>query len=54
MKKFNVKTANELIRLCIINGIYAPRTNEEIELKKQDSLLEKKLRKEINLKQNNY
>lgn len=54
MKKFNVKTANELIRLCIIHGIYAPRTNEEIELEKQDLLLAKKLRKENNLKQNNY
>jgi DNA-binding NarL/FixJ family response regulator len=31
MKAFNVKTANALMRVCIINGLYKPRTNEEIE-----------------------
>jgi two-component system response regulator DegU len=54
MKKFKVKTGNELIRLCIIHNIYTPRTNEEIELEKQDLLLTKKLRKQYRLKQNNF
>jgi hypothetical protein len=49
-----VKTGNELIRLCIIHNIYTPRTNEEIELEKQDLLLTKKLRKQYRLKQNNF
>jgi hypothetical protein len=31
MKAFDVKTSNALMRVCIINGIYIPRTNEEIE-----------------------
>jgi DNA-binding NarL/FixJ family response regulator len=31
MKAFGVKTANALMRVCIINGLYKPRTNEEIE-----------------------
>jgi len=54
MKKFKVKTGNELIRLCIIHNIYTPRTNEEIELEKQDLLLTKKLRKQYRLMQNNF
>lgn len=31
MRAFDVKTSNALMRVCIINGIYIPRTNEEIE-----------------------
>jgi hypothetical protein len=27
----NVKTANALMRVCIIQGLYKPRTDEEIE-----------------------
>jgi DNA-binding NarL/FixJ family response regulator len=46
MKKFNVKSANELIRLSIINGFYTPRSNEEIELEKEDILAAKKLRQQ--------
>jgi len=44
MKKFNVTTANELIRLSIINGFYKPRSNEEIELEKENILLVKRKR----------
>lgn len=36
MKMFNVTIANELIRLNIINGFYKPRSNEEIELEKEN------------------
>ncbi len=46
MKKFNVKSANELIRLSIINGFYTPRSNEEIELEKEDIIAAKKLRQQ--------
>jgi DNA-binding NarL/FixJ family response regulator len=46
MKKFNVTTANELIRLSIINGFYKPRSNEEIELEKKNFLVLKNKRKE--------
>jgi len=44
MKKFNVTTANELIRLSIINGFYKPRSNEEIALEKEGILSVKSLR----------
>jgi DNA-binding NarL/FixJ family response regulator len=44
MKKFKVKSANELIRLSIINGFYTPRSNEEIELEKKDIIAAKKYR----------
>jgi DNA-binding NarL/FixJ family response regulator len=44
MKKFNVKSANELIRLSIINGFYTPRSNEEIALEKEDIILAKRKR----------
>jgi DNA-binding NarL/FixJ family response regulator len=30
LKAYEVSSANELIRLCIIDGIYKPRTNQEI------------------------
>jgi DNA-binding NarL/FixJ family response regulator len=46
MKKFNVSSANELIRLSIINGFYTPRSNEEIELEKEDMIAAKKLRQQ--------
>jgi two-component system nitrate/nitrite response regulator NarL len=46
MKKFKVKSANELIRLSIINGFYTPRSNEEIELEKEDIIAAKKLRQQ--------
>jgi DNA-binding NarL/FixJ family response regulator len=49
MKKFNVKSANELIRLSIINGFYTPRSNEEIELEKEDILAAKKMRQQGDL-----
>ncbi len=49
MKKFNVKSANELIRLSIINGFYTPRSNEEIELEKKDIVAAKKLRQQGDL-----
>ena len=49
MKKFNVKSANELIRLSIINGFYTPRSNEEIELEKKDILATKKMRQQGDL-----
>ena len=45
MKKFKVKSANELIRHCIINGFYKARSNEEIEKEKEDILAAKKLKK---------
>jgi DNA-binding NarL/FixJ family response regulator len=44
MKKFKVKSANELIRLSIINGFYTPRSNEEIALEKEDIILAKRKR----------
>jgi DNA-binding NarL/FixJ family response regulator len=31
MRAFNVKTANALMRVCIIKGLYKPRTDDEIE-----------------------
>ncbi|MCF8328712.1 MAG: response regulator transcription factor [Crocinitomicaceae bacterium] len=46
MKKFAVKSANELIRLSIINGFYTPRSNEEIELENEDIIAAKKLRQQ--------
>jgi hypothetical protein len=49
MKKFNVTTANELIRLSIINGFYKPRSNEEIEREKEDILSAKSLRQQEGL-----
>lgn len=49
MKKFNVKSANELIRLSIINGFYTPRSNEEIELEKESPILLKSKRKQNDL-----
>lgn len=49
MKKFKVKSVNELIRLSIINGFYTPRSNEEIELEKKDILAAKKLRQQGDL-----
>ena len=45
MKKFDVKSANELIRHCIINGFYKARSNQEIEKEKEDILAAKKLKK---------
>jgi hypothetical protein len=30
LKAYDVKSANELIRLCILDDIYTPRTNKEI------------------------
>lgn len=49
MKKFNVKTSNELIRISIINGFYTPRSNEEIVLETENLLLAKKKRHEMDL-----
>lgn len=49
MKKFKVKSANELIRLSIINGFYTPRSNEEIALEKEDILAAKKVRQQGDL-----
>jgi hypothetical protein len=49
MKKFNVKSANELIRVSIINGFYTPRSNEEIELEKESAILLKSRRKQNDL-----
>ena len=42
MKAYQVKTSNELMRLCILDGFYKPRTNEEIQAEK-DVLLQEKL-----------
>ncbi|MEY4287852.1 MAG: hypothetical protein RL511_1941 [Bacteroidota bacterium] len=42
MKAYQVKTSNELMRLCILDGLYKPRTNEEIQAEK-DVLLQEKL-----------
>ncbi len=52
MKKFNVKSANELIRLCIINGLYVPRSNYEIEKEKDDILAANKLKRTDRLMDN--
>jgi DNA-binding NarL/FixJ family response regulator len=52
MKKLMVQSANELIRVAILNGFYAPRTNAEIEQENIDAhhaALERRLSK---LKQN--
>jgi len=49
MKKFNVTTANELIRLSIINGFYIPRSNEEIEREKEGILSAKSLKQQEGL-----
>jgi DNA-binding NarL/FixJ family response regulator len=42
MKAYQVKTSNELMRLSILDGLYKPRTNEEIQAEK-DVLLQEKL-----------
>jgi DNA-binding NarL/FixJ family response regulator len=54
MKKFKVKSANELIRASIINGLYTPRSNEEIKMEQENENMLKKLRKEKTLNQNYY
>jgi DNA-binding NarL/FixJ family response regulator len=45
MKKFKVTSANELIRVSIINGLYTPRSNEEIKMEQENENMLKKLRK---------
>jgi phosphoribosyl 1,2-cyclic phosphodiesterase len=37
LKAYQVKTANELMRLSILDGFYTPRTNEEIQAEKDES-----------------
>ncbi len=34
LRAYDVKTSNELIRLSIIDGLYTPRTNEDIQAEK--------------------
>lgn len=46
MKKFNVKSANELIREAIMLGLYEPRTNAEIELESKDLVQAKRLKRD--------
>jgi DNA-binding NarL/FixJ family response regulator len=46
MKKFDAKTSNELMRLSIINGLYTPRSNEEIMSEKENAVLALKIKTE--------
>ena len=46
MKKFDAKTSNELMRLSIINGLYTPRSNEEIMSEKENVVFALKIKKE--------
>lgn len=48
MKKLDVKSANELIRVAILNGFYTPRTDIEIEqelVEDKNAAIERKLKK---------
>ncbi len=47
MRKLKVSSANELIRESIVMGLYKPRSNAEIKLELEDSLLCKKLNREL-------
>jgi two-component system, NarL family, response regulator DegU len=52
LKAYQVKTANELMRLSILDGFYTPRTNEEIQAEKDESekdKLERRLQRLRNL-----
>jgi DNA-binding CsgD family transcriptional regulator len=53
MTKFNVSSANELIRVAILNGLYKPRTNSEIELEHIEDMKIQTDRRINKLKQNN-
>jgi two-component system nitrate/nitrite response regulator NarL len=46
MKKFDAKTSNELMRLSIINGLYTPRSNEEIMSEKENAVFALKIKTE--------
>jgi len=50
MKKMNVKTSNELMRMSILHGLYTPRSNKEIELEKENVLLARRIKRTEGLK----
>lgn len=49
LKAYNVKSSNELIRLSIIDGLYIPRSNKEIQKERESQLRNKELRRKIRL-----
>ncbi|MEN9915153.1 MAG: Oxygen regulatory protein NreC [Bacteroidota bacterium] len=53
LTKFNVSSANELIRVAILNGFYKPRTNSEIEQEHIEDINAKTDRRLNKLRQNN-
>jgi hypothetical protein len=53
LTKFNVSSANELIRVAILNGFYKPRTNSEIEQEHIQDMKTQTDRRIDKLKQNN-
>ena len=53
LTKFNVSSANELIRIAILNGFYKPRTNSEIEQEHIEDINAKTDRRLNKLRQNN-
>jgi DNA-binding NarL/FixJ family response regulator len=53
LRAYDVKTSNELIRLSIIDGLYTPRTNEEIQAEKDGQIQEKLERRMMRLGKKN-
>ena len=52
MKKMEVSSANELIRMAILNKLYTPRSNKEIILELEDEKNESMERRLKNLREN--
>ncbi len=45
MKKFDVSSGNELIRVAILYGLYKPRSNQQISTELQNQELESQKRR---------
>ena len=50
LRAYDVKSSNELIRLSIIDGLYTPRTNEEIQAEMDGLALQREERRLTRLK----
>jgi two-component system response regulator DegU len=53
MKKLNIKSANQLMRIAILNGFYSPRTDLEIEQEIIDEQYAASIRRMNKLNENN-
>jgi DNA-binding NarL/FixJ family response regulator len=53
MKKLNIKSANQLMRIAILNGFYSPRTDLEIEQEIIDEQYAASIRRMNKLIENN-